>query len=285
VSHILAIGIATLDIINTVATYPTEDSEVRALSQQIRRGGNATNTLVILSQLGHQCSWGGVWVDEPDGQKILADLVYYKIDIRYCHRFSKGKMPTSYIIINQANGSRTIVHYRNLPEFSLSDFQQIELSQFDWLHFEGRHISDTLLMLQQIKRNGVNITTSIEIEKPRANITQLFPYADVLLFSKNYAQSQAYQNAPDFLMAMRTQVQSALLICAWGEQGGYALDKDNQLLHSPAITGKIVDTLGAGDTFNAGIIHNLCQQKTLAYALQQACQLAGQKCMQQGLII
>jgi ketohexokinase len=49
------VGIATLDIINVVDTYPAENSEVRALSQQKVRGGNATNSLVVLSQLGYQC--------------------------------------------------------------------------------------------------------------------------------------------------------------------------------------------------------------------------------------
>ena len=66
-ARILGVGIATLDIINTVDGYPAEDSEVRAIHQRICRGGNATNTLVVLSQLGHRCAWAGVLADEPDG--------------------------------------------------------------------------------------------------------------------------------------------------------------------------------------------------------------------------
>ena len=48
-ANILAVGIATIDIINRVNGYPHEDDEIRAISQSIRRGGNATNTLVVLS--------------------------------------------------------------------------------------------------------------------------------------------------------------------------------------------------------------------------------------------
>ena len=48
-AKILAVGIATLDIINTVDRYPEEDSEIRALSQHQTRGGNATNTLRVES--------------------------------------------------------------------------------------------------------------------------------------------------------------------------------------------------------------------------------------------
>ena len=78
---LLAIGIATLDIINTVDSYPEEDSELRALSQSQARGGNATNTLTVLSQLGHQCHWGGVLIDEADSQFILDDLALSNINI------------------------------------------------------------------------------------------------------------------------------------------------------------------------------------------------------------
>ncbi|VAX01070.1 hypothetical protein MNBD_GAMMA19-1040, partial [hydrothermal vent metagenome] len=55
-ARVLVVGIATLDIINTVDDYPEEDTEVRASTQVMRRGGNACNTAVVLQQLGHQCS-------------------------------------------------------------------------------------------------------------------------------------------------------------------------------------------------------------------------------------
>lgn len=37
--RILAVGIATLYIINTVDGYPAEDQEVRASAQRVARGG------------------------------------------------------------------------------------------------------------------------------------------------------------------------------------------------------------------------------------------------------
>ena len=48
-SHILTVGIATLDIINLVDHYPAEDEEMRALAQHIECGGNAANTASVLA--------------------------------------------------------------------------------------------------------------------------------------------------------------------------------------------------------------------------------------------
>lgn len=282
-SSILAIGIATLDIINTTDGYPAEDTEVRVVSQRVSRGGNATNTLVVLSQLGHRCTWGGVWVNESDGQRILKDLIYYRIDISPCRVESNGKVPTSYIILNQRTGSRTIVHYRDLPEFSLADFQRLDLSQFDWLHFEGRAVEETARMLQRTRQLCPTLPISVEIEKPRPQIELLFN-ADVLLFSQVFAEYQGYIEAFAFLQAMQQLSPRANLVCAWGTAGGYGLTPTGTFLHSPAYPPpQVIDTLGAGDTFNAGIIDGLCRQQDLATALNQACQLAGKKCGQVGL--
>lgn len=283
-SAILGIGIAALDIINLVADYPTEDSEIRALEQRICRGGNVTNTLVVLSQLKHRCAWGGVWVNNPYSQPILTDLNRHAIDMRYCQTEKTGDMPTSYITLNQRNGSRTIVHYRHLAEFSFSSFQKINLVDFDWVHFEGRNIPETYQMVMYAKHHFPKRPISLEVEKMRADIERLFDKVDVLLFSQGFAKTQGYNNAFDFLSAMRCYTADAQLICAWGTEGGYALDKQGQFYANPAYPPPhVVDTIGAGDTFNAGVIDSLCRQGDLQTALEHACQLAGKKCGKPGL--
>lgn len=282
-ARILAVGIATLDIINSVADYPAEDDEIRAVSQRLCRGGNATNSLTILSQLGHQCHWAGVLADDPDARHIEADLERHQIDTSAVLRLAEGKVPTSYITHNLANGSRTIVHHRDLPEYPFSQFQQIDLSQFDWLHFEGRNVAETNKMLAWAKQQAPGLPRSVEIEKERDGIDSLFELADVLLFSKAFAQGRGYTNAQSLLNALQPQCRMTKLICAWGEAGAWAID-NKQEFHSPAFPPtRLIDTLAAGDTFNAGIIDALLQGQTLEIALQSACRLAGQKCGHQGL--
>jgi len=281
-TKILGIGIATLDIINNVDSYPTENTEVRASAQRFCRGGNVTNTLTILSQFDNQCFWSGVLCDDYDAQYILDDLKQHNIDFQFCQTQSSGKMPTSYILSNQQNGSRSIVHYRDLPELSFDFFKTLNLNGFNWIHFEGRAIKETKQMLDWCKTQYPDIPISIEIEKSRESLCDIFNLADVYLFSKVFANHRGFQHAFDFLKAMQKTSPTADLVCAWGDEGAYALIEKTEI-HSPAVPPeKLVDTLGAGDTFNAGVIqarlNNLSWDKSLDFANR----LAGKKCGQIG---
>ena len=285
-AKILATGIATLDIINTVDGFPSEDSEVRATSQKLRRGGNATNTLTVLSKLGHKCFWAGTLADEPNSETIRAELNNNKVDYSYCDISPEGTVPTSYITLNQQNGSRTIVHYRDLEELSFSSFKQVNIETFDWLHFEGRNVNETKKMLQHTRERCVDQPVSLEIEKQRDDIESLIPYADVILFSKSYAHQTGYLDAEAFLTYQHSKNPEQILFCGWGDQGAYAIEPSGKRHHSPAFAPPmVIDTLGAGDTFNAGIIDALVSGKSTPTALSQACQLAGKKCGIEGFDI
>jgi len=282
-AKILAVGIATLDIINTVDHYPTQDSEIRAISQQRTRGGNATNTLVVLSQLGHQCDWAGVLIDETDSQLIRHDLSNYQINTEHCQLLHQGKMPTSYITLDQETGSRTIVHFRDCPEYDFAQFKTLNLANYDWIHFEGRNIEQTRLMLEHLKHHHPDIPCSLEVEKPRPAIASLFDLPNILLFSKDYVLSLGVDNPAMFLSNLsKPQMTSAS--CTWGSQGAWAIDTAQQIHHiTQSCTQPIVDTLAAGDTFNAGLIHRLSMKNTIKEALNYASQLATHKCQQTGL--
>lgn len=282
-SRILAIGNATLDIINRVENYPHEDEEVRACDQQISRGGNATNSLVVLSQLGHLCSWAGVLATDCQAELIRQDLRHYNIDCSLVVEEKEGSTPISCITRSDKTATRTIIHYRNLREYQRQDFNTGKISDFDWVHCEARNTEQLLLILKAIKQSYDHIPVSIEIEKPREQLEELYAYADYLFFSKSFVIKQGFDNATTFLATMHQNYPMTTLYCAWSEQGAYAVNAEGRVYYAPAVENlKIVDTVGAGDVFNAAIIHAALQRDELETSLQQACRLAGRKCSQQG---
>lgn len=281
-SRILLTGIAVLDIINYVDHYPHEDEEMRAVDQRIQVGGNASNTAMMLAQAGHVCDLSAVIADEADGRRIIEELNKQKVGTDYID-FQPGKTPASYININQKTGSRTIVHYRDLPELSFSVFETIAVNEYDWLHFEGRNMQEVSKMLTLAKDQLIDQPISVEIEKNRGDMESLMFHADVLMFSKVYVRSVGFETAESFLMNMHEKFSDKIMTCAWGEQGAYAIDGSGELAFVAAPHVEVVDSVGAGDVFNAGLIHALVEGNSLKEALGIAVKLASKKVGQEGI--
>ncbi|XP_058988342.1 ketohexokinase isoform X4 [Mustela lutreola] len=272
--QILCVGLVVLDVINVVDKYPEEDTDsrclfCRCLSQRWQRGGNASNSCTVLSLLGAPCAFMGSLAPGHVADFVLDDLRRYSVDLRYTVSQTTGSVPISTVIISEATGSRTILHaYRNLPDVSATDFEKVDLTRFKWIHIEGRNASEQVKMLRRIEQHNASqppaqkIRVSVEVEKPREELFQLFGYGDVVFVSKDVAKHLGFRSAGEALRGLYRRVRKgAVLVCAWAEEGADALGPDGRLLHSDAFPPpRVVDTLGAGDTFNASVIFSLSQE-------------------------
>ncbi|XP_012330906.1 ketohexokinase isoform X2 [Aotus nancymaae] len=289
--QILCVGLVVLDVISLVDKYPKEDSEIRCLSQRWQRGGNASNSCTVLSLLGAPCAFMGSMAPGHVADFVLDDLRRYSVDLRYVVFQTTGSVPIATVIINEASGSRTILYYdRSLPDVSAKDFEKVDLTRFKWIHIEGRNASEQVKMLQRIDMHNARqppeqkIWVSVEVEKPHEELFHLFGYGDVVFVSKDVAKHLGFRSAGEALRGLYGRVRKgAVLVCAWAEEGADALGPDGKLLHSDAFPPpRVVDTLGAGDTFNASIIFSLSQGRSMQEALRFGCQVAGKKCGLQG---
>ncbi|XP_033935948.1 ketohexokinase isoform X6 [Pseudochaenichthys georgianus] len=239
---ILCVGLVCLDIINVVEKYPEEDTDSRCLSQRWQRGGNASNSCTVLSLLGAPCAF-------------------------------MGSLSSGYVA-------------ENLPDVNAEDFSKVDLHQFKWIHWEGRNAAQQVQMIQQVELFNrplppqERIMLSVEIEKTREPLYQLFPHGDLVFVSKDVARHFGFQSAGAALKGLYSRVkQGAVLVCAWAEEGADALGPDGVVLHSGAFPPEtLVDTLGAGDTFNSAVIYTLSNGGSLQDALTFGCRVAGRKC-------
>lgn len=275
-ARILLVGTATLDLVFGLDYHPDADEEMRAQSLRICRGGNAANTAVVLSRLGHQAEFLGVLAEAPETAVIERDFVAHEVVFAHCPRLP-GRPPTSSIYLNA--GSRSIVHYRDLPELDAASLLAIDLAGYDWLHFEGRNVEVLSEMLASVRSRYPCLPISLELEKPRSGIEALFGQADLLLCSRGFAAHYGYEMSQDFLLWMSERSPRAIVVVAWGAGGAYGVTQDGAICHAPATElMQVVDALGAGDTFNGGMVDAIARGLQLDRALFSACSLAGRKC-------
>lgn len=281
-SYILVAGNAVWDIVNVIDHYPQEDDELRALTQWATCGGNAVNMLQLLAAKQHRCDFVGVLANDSLGESIHQQLQRLHINTDYVTHLS-GSSPISTILLNNSTASRTIIHYRDLPELQASAFCHIPVARYDWLHFEGRNVIQLADMLTYARTQIIDQPISLECEKVRPGLESLLPLIDIALFSRSYAVAQGFNDPETFLQAKQQRFPECLMTCTWGAQGAWAIDLAGNLMHAPAPTiTPVIDTLGAGDVFNAGLIHALVTGEPFDLALQHAVSLASRKVAQQG---
>ncbi|XP_027859931.1 ketohexokinase isoform X3 [Xiphophorus couchianus] len=284
---ILCVGLVCLDIISVVEEYPEEDTDTRCVSQRWQRGGNASNSCTVLSLLGAPCAFMGSLAAGPVADFIMADFLQRAIDVSAVAWQVKGQTPSACCVVCPSSGSRTVLLYdTDLPDVTAQDFSRVDLAQFKWIHWEGRNAGEQVKMIQQVEKFNAQlpdhqrIGISVEIEKTREPLYELFPYGDVVFVSKDVARHFGFDSPEAALRGLYPRVKKgAVLICAWAEKGADALGPDGLLLHSDAFPPEmLVDTLGAGDTFNAGVLHTLSNGGSVQDALAFGCRIAGRKC-------
>ncbi|KAI1214899.1 Ribokinase-like protein [Annulohypoxylon truncatum] len=242
---LVCVGACYLDTILDVPHYPGEDSKLRATNLQVRRGGNCPNTLQVLQQLlreqrpdGHN-NHGGVKpylisclpsADAPATATVVDSFGPGSlVDFTRCIFRANHRDPaSSYIIRSEATGSRTLVNYNDLPEMTIDEFVTAadEVGDDAWFHFEGRIPETTLQCIRYLRRSFPSTRVSVEVEKPgRWGLEDLAAEADVVFYSRSWAESKRYESAQQCLSA----------------QSGVARKA----------------TVGAGDTFIAGMLFGL----------------------------
>jgi ketohexokinase len=203
---------------------------------------------------------------DDDTAFVLRELHAFGASTDLCPVVPGASLPVSYIIVNVQNSSRTVIHYRNLRELTSDDFATIDLSRFSWIHFEGRHSAVYAAMMRRVSEYRAahpehSLRVSLELEQSQLPAFEtLVEHADCVFIGKEFARSFGVSSAKDALAFVRPHLRrsGAVLFCAWGEYGADAVDADGQYFHRDAFPpAALVDTVGAGDTFNAAAIFRL----------------------------
>ncbi|CAN8095839.1 unnamed protein product [Discula destructiva] len=299
---LIMVGACYLDTILNIPNYPVEDAKLRATSIKTRRGGNCGNSLEVLEQyvpedLGLHLVTVLPNRESAATKKVLSSFSGTRVDVSHSvYREHQTEAASCYVLQSQATGSRTILSHNDLDDMTLEEFIDIAAAfkdrdgQTRW-HFEGRVPETTLRCIQHLRRHLPRSRISVEIERPgRAGLRELAREADVVFISQAWAEDEGYATAEDCLLGELASLRfGSVMLCTWGARGACGVCKSNppgQVIGVEPRGGsviEIVDAIGAGDTFIAGVLNGLwCVDWALYKTVRFAVDLATAKIQQDG---
>lgn len=295
---ILSVGLICADVVNYVVNYPIEDSDERIDRIIWTSGGNATNVSKVLKSLDIQCDLYGTLgcKDDPATITVEHELGNLGISLEKCERRITCQLPTSSVIVNQENGSRTILHYNeNILEPTFEEFTTKfpDFSQYDVIYFEGRNLQQVKQMIDHVvnwrssnkNENCHKPKIIVELEKPRHELDEIVTSGvNYVVLGKMFTtfrgfsdSSKACKELGDFFFTKNENLEA--LLCPWGDQGAAIWTPNEPVVNVPAYNpDRVIDTLGAGDSFIAGCIFALKNDLRCKEVAKMGCKVAGLKC-------
>lgn len=137
-------------------------------------------------------------------------------------------------------------------------------------------------MMQKTRKHNPLIKISVELEKLRGDDLYLVKNADFVILGKTFAKFVGSTSKEEAVYKLKELVgdknKNFTVICPWEMDGVAVLDAENNYYSCPAFPPeKVVDTLGAGDTFCAATVFALNQGKNVQEAIEFGSKVAGYK--------
>ena len=255
--------------------FPSADSykEVNTLVEV--PGGEATNAAVVLSRLGLKTKIAGTWLGEDVYHKVKGYFDKEKVDTSSLELKAKYSGPRDLVFVS--DDGRTVFGWfgklwfqgRKWSKPKQTDIKNCRVACLDpFMHEE----SDEAARLC-VKYGKKYVTID---EKPERYIIK---NSDVVVLSGEFLQREYPKADMDKLFLEYTKKCKGLVIITSGaDKITYGRNDTTKKVFKPAKV-KAVDTLGAGDTFRAGIsfglLHNWDDDKTVVFASM----LASMVCM------
>jgi len=228
--------------------------DVYAAQDKAYPGGNAVNVAVYLRRLGAQASYTGAVGDDIYGEQMKRALEAKGVDISHLHT-RPGK--TAVTMVELVNGDRVFGDYEEgvMTDFRLSDDDISFLCGHDLVHTGlWGHIDPDLPALREC---GALISFDFADQLDHPIVATSLPMVDYAFFS--------YTHDDDFI---RDYLKTALglgprlALATLGENGSLAYD-GKDFTPFGIIPVKVVDTMGAGDSYIAGFLQAILLGKSL----------------------
>jgi 2-dehydro-3-deoxygluconokinase len=248
--------------------------------------GAELNVAIGLTRLEHSVGYLTKLGTDPFGKQIVNRIKEIGIDPSLIS-FSNDKKTGFMLKSKVSSGDPEIYYYRKnsaASSISKEDIDRIDFSQYGYLHMTGIFpaLSETTLesakyLMQKAKENGLviffdpNLRPQLWPDKQTmvSTLNELAREADYFLPGCNEGEILMGSRVPEQIAKHYLQLGPKAVIVKTGKKGAFASTKEKSFSLPTYPAEKIIDTVGAGDGFAAGVISAVMEGLSLEQAVDR----------------
>jgi len=262
--------------------------------------GAELNVAVGMKRLGHEVTYMTKLGNDPFGKKIANVMKYNGIstdEIKYSETNPTGFMFKSKVM----HGDPAIFYFRRgsaASTLSPEDIETMDFSKYDIVHLTGitpalteitRKASDALN--RKAKENNCIFSFDPNLrpqlwpseEEMADYMNCMAAKSDIFLPGISEAKIILGETDPEKIAKHYLEAGTKTVIVKLGAKGAYYADKCGECGYVEGFpVKKVVDTVGAGDGFAAGILTGLREKKSLFDAVRRGCAIGAIQVMSKG---
>ncbi len=259
--EVVCLGLATMDTILSLPSWPDPDGRVVADALVRAGGGPAATASVTLARLGRRVAMLGAVGDDEAGAAVRTDLEAEGVDVDGM-RVRSGRTPESVIILDRSRGTRSILHAPGVAPSGVGIPADAR-----WVH---------------VDHAGYGSVPSVERERlsvDAGNPIDGLALEGLGLYAPTAQAIRARYQGRGFGMAIRAALNEGArrVVVTMGADGALAADASGAW-HVPGMSVEVVSTLGAGDVFHGALLAMLLDGRPLADAVRHANVAAALSC-------
>ena len=275
INSITVIGSINMDLVGTTNQLPRAGETLSGTSFKITPGGKGANQAVGLSRLGANVNLVGKIGDDIFGKELILNLRQNNVNVEHIQTSTSTESGVALILLDINKENYILV----IPGANGScDKVQIEAAAKAMLH------SKCLLMQFEIPTSISFAAAKVARNKGITTILDPSPclnfnFSDLKsidIITPNQHEAEFYtgirvadkESARQAAKVFRDKGATTVIITLGSEGAFYLSDNSSGLINGNKIT--VVDTVGAGDAFNAGLAVAISKESTLEEAIKYA---------------
>ena len=249
-------------------------------------GGSSANTITCLASLGNHVQFIGRVKNDELGDFFSNDIKKSKTIFKTLP-ITSGASTASSIIFITSDAQRTMcTHLGASVEFEPKDIDFESIKQSKYLYLEGylwdselaknafieaskiAQLSDTRIIL--------SLSDSFCVDRHRESFLKLIKnYVDIVFCNESEILSLFQQNKLENCIENISSL-CEVVVVTLGSRGSIIVNENNTVAIKPNLSGKVIDTTGAGDVYAGGFIHGLINNSSLERCGELGSLCAGQ---------